>query len=566
MANGALSIVSDDVEGKSDGSRDGRGPNTGGSSAADADDTLSTAFEDSDVVAGRIRDEVTALVQWVKEQGRGRTRLLGFETSLIWRVFAIARLLIQMFLACREEKLAEDQPSKKRVRGKWFTRQERKSRTIRTFFGLLRFFRTYYSRDDGGSGFHPLDKDVGLTTDGFSLQVISIACRLASQMPYQAAANLFSMFLGSTPCHTTIEHMVLGLGAYAREYMAQAATVTEGDVLVIQIDLKCAPTARESELRKRRGPRRPNPHPESARHRGRAKRRRSGPRRRRKKGDKSKNGRAATLVVMYTLKLSPQGLLLGPFNKKQYGSFAGKRYGFAWAKLMAHKMGFGPEDCVKRGSRWTRRIQFVSDGDPDFRVYLRDYFGDYRRDAMVMTLDLPHVMEYVWGAGTALHREGSEELFEWACTQKRHLLASRADLVTKELRRILKGIPKQGPGNKGKRERLEDAINYIETNLDRIDYKYLRDQDLELGSGACEGAVNYVIGIRFDHGGMRWIVQRAEALLQLRCIELNGDWGDFIQWLEARLNDKNSRSIGNQRLLRKKPVALPAVASCSLAA
>jgi len=36
--------------------------------------------------------------------------------------------------------------------------------------------------------------------------------------------------------------------------------------------------------------------------------------------------------------------------------------------------------------------------------------------------------------------------------------------------------------------------------------------------------VNYVIAKRFDSGGMRWIKERAEALLQLRCIEVNNDW------------------------------------------
>lgn len=556
MANTALSIVPAEIVCKCTNDKHSR--------TGDIGNGQDSGFEGSGEVSARVLDETRALVGWVMKRGRGRSRILGFETALIPRVFAIGRLLVQLYLACREEKLSDDQPSKKCVRGKGFTQQEQKPRTIRTFFGWLTFFRTYYSRDEGGAGVHPVDKDVGLTTDGFSLHVISMACRLAAQMPYQAATRLFSMFLGWAPCHTTIEEMVLGLGAHARAYMEQALPVCDGDVLVIQIDLKCAPTARESELRKRRGKRRPNPHPESARHRGRNKRRRAGPKTRRKKGDKSKNGRAATLVVMYTLKLSPDGLLLGPFNKKQYASFAGKRYGFAWAKVMAKKWGFGPEHCIKRGSSSRKRVQFVSDGDPDFRIYLKDYFGDYSKGAFLMTLDLPHVMEYVWKAGTAVQRKGSDKLSEWAATQKRHLLQSRADLVIRELATMLASIPKKGPGNKGKRERLEDAIHYLGTNLDRMNYKYLRDQDLELGSGACEGAVNYVIGKRFDHGGMRWIVERAEALLQLRCIELNGDWDNFIQWFERKLNSQNSRSIGNKRLLREKPVALPSVNSLPL--
>lgn len=47
-------------------------------------------------------------------------------------------------------------------------------------------------------------------------------------------------------------------------------------------------------------------------------------------------------------------------------------------------------------------------------------------------------------------------------------------------------------------------------------------------SGAVEGAVKHVIGERCDQGGMRWIRECAEVVVQLRCIELNGDWDAFV--------------------------------------
>jgi len=43
---------------------------------------------------------------------------------------------------------------------------------------------------------------------------------------------------------------------------------------------------------------------------------------RQKTGDKSKNARLATVLVMYTLRRSPDGTkLLGPLNKRVYASF-----------------------------------------------------------------------------------------------------------------------------------------------------------------------------------------------------------------------------------------------------
>ena len=88
-----------------------------------------------------------------------------------------------------------------------------------------------------------------------------------------------------------------------------------------------------------------------------------------------------------------------------------------------------------------------------------------------------------------------------------------------------------------------------------MDYKSLKEQDLEISSGAVEGAVNYVIAKRFDSGGMRWIKEKAEALLQLRCIEVNGDWDAFI----AHVHDKTTRQSQslNENLFLKSTEAAP---------
>jgi hypothetical protein len=60
-------------------------------------------------------------------------------------------------------------------------------------------------------------------------------------------------------------------------------------------------------------------------------------------------------------------------------------------------------------------------------------------------------------------------------------------------------------------------------------------QDLEICSGPTEGAVKNVIGKRCDHGGMRWIRERAEALQQSRYIEINGDWDRFAEFTHNQL-------------------------------
>ena len=90
-----------------------------------------------------------------------------------------------------------------------------------------------------------------------------------------------------------------------------------------------------------------------------------------------------------------------------------------------------------------------------------------------------------------------------------------------------------------------------------MDYKSLREQDLEISSGAVEGAVNYVIAKRFDSGGMRWIKQRAEALLQLRCIEANGDWDEFIKFVHDKTIEQTQQTQTNCFLKSNEAVPLP---------
>jgi hypothetical protein len=379
-------------------------------------------------------------------------------------------------------------------------------------------------------------------------------------MAFDAAAATFALFLRWSPAKRTIEELALGLGAHAHEYQASAPPPPEdGEVLVIQPDSKGIPTAMEEELRRRRGKRRPNPHPESRRHRGRAKRRARGPRRRRKAGDKSKNARMATMVVMYTLRKTVDELgkpkLIGPLNLRVHASFAPKKYAFQVARREAIKRGFGP------GSG--KLIQFVSDGDDDLELYRKEYFGDYPTANMIVTADLPHVMEYLWSAGTATYEEGTGELAMWVRAQQLRLLSSRSDLVRREIREMLAAIPTRGPGNKGKRERLEKCLSYLDANKDRLDYKRFREMDLELASGMVEGAIKHVIGHRFDHGGMRWIRERAEAMLQLRCIEVNGHWDAFIQWVHDQ-RYAAARTGRTSRLRRATSAPLPTVLPVTL--
>ena len=129
----------------------------------------------------------------------------------------------------------------------------------------------------------------------------------------------------------------------------------------------------------------------------------------------------------------------------------------------------------------------------------------------------------------------------------------------RRLEQEMKGISPRGPGTKQKRRVMGKVIDYLEARVKLMDYGRLRKEDLVIATGVVEGAARYVVGERLDNSGMRWIEKRAEAVLLLRCIEVNGDWQTFMTWSQERRNQELERGQAVQ-IRSKMPTQLPEAA------
>ncbi|CAN5547451.1 hypothetical protein BH11MYX1_BH11MYX1_42360 [soil metagenome] len=236
-----------------------------------------------------------------------------------------------------------------------------------------------------------------------------------------------------------------------------------------------------------------------------------------------------------------------------YASFAPKKHAFAIARREANKRGFGP------GAG--KLIQIVTDGDLDLATYTTEYFPE-----AMHTIDVMHVIEKLWTAGECFHPEGTKLLKEWIDEQKAHLYAGEIDAIINGLCQRRHRIAATGPGNKGKRERLLGIIRYLEKRVSKMPYDKIIKQDLELGSGAVEGAIKNIIGKRCDHGGMRWIKECVETVVQLRCIEANGDWDHFVEFVHDRMREDADRDGTRLRLQSSTPAPLPTILDAARAA
>lgn len=474
-------------------------------------------------VEGAARECFEALLNHCRNDD---SKFQRFEKSLFTQLFELGRLLVLVYLLHRNLRLRVRYNERQYGVGTVYA-----ERRLQTVFGEVTYGRLYLRRQKGGSGYHPLDVALGLTRDGFSPTAISLLARLATRMSYESVQVIFRNAWGWAPSTETLHALVLGLGRYASSYVddgqwwrkKKKGKRADGTVLAIEADGKCPPTATEAELAKRRRPRQ-SVRSCCQRHRGKTKRKQQGPKLRRKKGDKSKNGKEAMVIVMYTLRRGADGLLHGPINKKVWGTFAGRPAAAAWARAEATRRGFPP-------SR-NRDVQVLIDGANGLEQNLRAVFA-----GAIFTLDVRHVEERIWTAGRAFHREGSKELAAWVKERRQLLYQRQPSAFLAWLEAEQHRLASQR-GTKEKRQALQKLLNYLQPRLEMLNYALLKRKDLVLATGQVEGAVRYVVSQRFDCAGMRWIVENAESLLQLRCLEVNGDWDDFFAWTMRENQEK----------------------------
>lgn len=455
-----------------------------------------------------------------------RLSLWEFETKLWFLMLALGRALVGLFLA---RQAARPSAAEYPHEGQRYQRAEVRTSEVGTRFGKVSFRRAVgrvVGRARAAADL-PLDRALGLCS-GFSLGVVTALGKLCAQMAYAAARVQFKDTYDWAPSPRATLRMVDALGAEARGFLEQAPAPDEdGEILVIQVDGKGAPMISARELGRRCRPHEATAG-ETQRHSRRHRRRRHGPKIRRTKGKKSKNAKVAVVGVLYTLKRTEKGLE-GPIGKRVMATFDTHEALFQWLHREALKRGYPHKEAV-----------FLADGLEHIWRLQERYFPQ-----AVPCVDWYHVVEKLWAAGEALYKEGSDELREWVADQSERLRRSAAGAIRAELARQWLALPKTGPGNKGKRERLAAALRYLDMHRHRLRYAELRKRDIDIGTGAVEGAVRNLVGLRLDGPGMRWSRDRAECVLHLRCILINGQWQAFENYIAT---------LGEHFTLAPKPV------------
>jgi hypothetical protein len=141
-------------------------------------------------------------------------------------------------------------------------------------------------------------------------------------------------------------------------------------------------------------------------------------------------------------------------------------------------------------------------------------------------LDLLHATPRLWDAARLFDGRDEEQTLNFVYDRVLRLLQG-------EVHSGVAGLRQMGPTRtlRGKkREKLAKLCGYLENNAHRMRDEVYLAAGYPIASGVIEGACRHFVKDRMERSGMRWRIESAQAMLDVRRISLNGDWDDFMTY------------------------------------
>jgi len=406
-----------------------------------------------------------------------------------------------------------------------------KESTYQSVFGEVKINRAYYWNKEE-KGFFPLDAELNLPYRRYSYLLDKWVQSSVVEMPYDKSVDRVAELLGIPVTKLGQQNVAREVGSYFTEFYRQKPIfdpATEGSFLGVQADGKGVRMI-------------PSEKPQAVKD----------PKARRGKGDKSGGlRRMAVATADFTFKPGPRSPeeivavimkeniqaeaaqntvkrdLQGDkgareaLNVQVAASMAGKQAAFAELA----------ERVKRRDPKGEKKIVVFLDGEKALEDQLLISFREAglaeRIDAVV--LDIMHVMEYVWEAGTALHGEKDAGRNPWVREHALAILEGRVGRVIGGLKQIL---TKQNLRT-SQVKALKKAITYFENHKHMMRYDRYLASGYPIATGVIEGTCGSLIKDRADRSGSRWSSVGIQAVLNLRAVMKNGDWDDYWDYYMA---------------------------------
>ena len=461
---------------------------------------------------GKVRDKLEAMLGFVRGDAQEQ-ELHEVERELFGRLLSLGRSLLELALV---EKGTGKETSGTVVTtpaGERLPYHSIKTRkTYLSIFGAVSIRRAYYWRAGAQDGWYPLDAELNLPEKRYSYLLQEWGELLGVDGSFAKVTDRLETLLGVKFWTQGVQGVARAASADVQTFYEQEdapADETEGEILVATIDGKGVPI-RAAELRREKI--------------------------RLGKGEKPGKKKEAVVSAVYTIEACPRTAedvireidddncvippdpapvpRPRPQNKRVRATLGGKEEAFAEVQRQLDQR--DPEGKKQRVA--------LTDGAESLQGRVLKQLGG--KSGIVLILDIMHVLAYLWPVAFADHKEGSPEASRWVMNKLRLLLEGKVGYVIGTLRHRLG----QG-GLSGSRQReFHKTIQYMERNKAFMEYDVYLASGYPIGSGVVEGACKNLVKDRMECTGMRWNMDGAQAILELRAVELNGDWKNFWRY------------------------------------
>ena len=145
-------------------------------------------------------------------------------------------------------------------------------------------------------------------------------------------------------------------------------------------------------------------------------------------------------------------------------------------------------------------------------------------------LALVHATPRLWDAAHLFYSRDEEHALSFVYDRVLRRLKGEVRLGVAGLRQM--GTKRQLRGQK--RAKLAKLCASLDHNAQRMRYEVSLAAGYPSASGVIEGACRHFIKDRMERSGMRWPIENAQAMLDMRRPSLNGDWDDFRRYRIAQ--------------------------------
>jgi hypothetical protein len=196
------------------------------------------------------------------------------------------------------------------------------------------------------------------------------------------------------------------------------------------------------------------------------------------------------------------------------------------------------------GHTHTKNIKIciaLMDGQPSLWEESQRQFG---KGSVIEVLDILHVTPRLWEAANIFYPENQSAQILFMKDRVLRVLEGETKSVMSGFRQM---ATKQNL-SKHKLEKLEKACHYLEKNISRMKYNEYLKNGYPIASGVIEGACRHFVKDRMERAGMRWSIDGAQAMLDMRSTYLNDDWDEFTAY---RIKKETARLYSYRNVIKK---------------